>query len=210
MISQVVEALEHFKEELREHKWFPSPGESPSWWAGYSDQFHIAVTAVLVRMNRWEQAERAMRELAKRGLDSPEAIARAPEGELEEAIRGVVFRRAKARHLKILAEAFLAQGSLREKIMLAPIGRETREAILLFALNEPLFPLSRQAKRVLSRYGIRLGRREAREIEEALGRDLYKLKLLHASLTVIARLYCKPRRTRCEGCPLSPTCSKIL
>ncbi|MCS7107203.1 MAG: hypothetical protein NZ902_03760 [Acidilobaceae archaeon] len=205
-----MESLEAFKEQLREHKWLPSPGESLSWWAGFADPFHIAVTAVLVRMNRWEQAEKVFEELSRRGLSSPEAIARASQEELEEAIRGVIFRRAKARHLKVLANAFLSPGSIEEKIRVAPIGSETREAILLFALNQPLFPLSRQAKRVLSRYGIRVGRREAREIEEALGRDLYKLKLLHASLTVIARLYCKPKRPMCGGCPLSQSCARLL
>ncbi|MCX8195529.1 MAG: hypothetical protein N3F67_00365 [Acidilobaceae archaeon] len=209
ILAEVLEALRGFEGELRRHKWFPSTPESPEWWAGYRDPFHIAVTAVLVRMNRWEQAERAMEELLRRGLGSPEALARASEEEIEEALRGVTLRKLKVKHLKLVAEAFSGGGGLEERVARAPIGRETRDSILLFALNKPVFPFSRQARRVLSRYGAKLGRGAKEEIERALGGDLYRLKLLHASLTVIAREYCKPSKPRCGLCPLSRGCARL-
>ncbi|MFN4045821.1 MAG: DNA repair protein, partial [Acidilobaceae archaeon] len=91
------------------------------------------------------------------------------------------------------------------------IGLETADSILLFAFNKPTIPVSMQTLRVLSRVGLELGDsyEEVRlRILEDLGRDLYKLKLLHSSMTVIARVYCKSKTTKCGPCPLRIHCNK--
>jgi len=218
-LKELVSVLEQIKDLLPSYGWFPSPGDSPRWWAGYSDPFHIVITAVLVQMTRWSVAEGVFRRLLDLGLGTPSALASVDVNILEELLKPVNYRRSKARALieisRLLLELDLNREPLEEarKVLLKikGVGRETTDSILLFAYNKPTIPISRQLRRVLERYGINTprGYEEARKwVVEELNQDLYKLKLLHATTTIIAREFCKIKTTKCSECPLTSTCSK--
>ncbi len=217
----IMRALENFKAELPRYGWFPGPGESLEWWAGYKNPFHIAVTAVLVKMSRWEQADATFRKLASMGLGEPRALASASLEVVEGALKSLTLRRSKARTLKELSRLFLANDLERigvdegRRLLLTVygVGCETADSILLFAFNKPTIPVSRQTLRILDRVGLKLGAsyEGARlEILESLGRNIYMLKLLHSSMTVIARVYCKSKTTKCGSCPLRILCNSAL
>jgi DNA-3-methyladenine glycosylase III (EC 3.2.2.-) len=130
------------------------------------------------------------------------------EEEIAELIRQANFYRTKAKRLKVLSEITSKIGVEKlvkdEKLLkdVEGIGDETAEALLLFAGNIPVFPRSNYAKRVMSRVlNVELTREEAKEIvEELVGRDLYKLKLVHAGIVAVGKLYCfsKPKCNSCE------------
>lgn len=205
-IEEILEIAKSRREELERNGWIVAEPESPRWWAGLEDPASIAVSAVLVQGSRWEQAERALMRI-KHMLRNPPT-----QRELEEALSGSLAARRKAAAIISLLEALpRAEPSERfreELISLPGIGPETADAIMLYALNYPTFPVSRQARRVMSRLGLKLGSYEAvRKGVLEVTKDLGDLKMLHAFLVTVARLYCKPSRPRCGSCPLAGICA---
>ncbi|MEM2855454.1 MAG: hypothetical protein QW398_07085 [Desulfurococcaceae archaeon] len=217
-LEELINALEQYKEELYKHCWYPSSGESLKWWAGFNNPFHIAVTAVLVAMTKWSIAERAFNRLTALGLSNPEELSSVDPMRLAEELKGVSFRVRKAKAIVNLAKAFKSLSNsesveeLRAKLLAVGIGRETADAIALYAFNKQTIPVSRQTTRVFKRYGVPVSSYESmrKSIVEALNGDLYKLKLLHSAMTVIAREYCKPKRPVCKECPLKNQCRSAL
>ncbi|MDM7275881.1 MAG: hypothetical protein P3X22_007210 [Thermoprotei archaeon] len=220
-LRDITGALEDFKKELPKYGWFPGPGESLEWWAGYRDPFHIAVTAVLVKLSRWEQADATLRRLTSMGLGEPRALANASLELVEGALKSVSLWRSKAQTLKELSKLFLSHDLAREDVRegrrlllnVHGVGYETADSILLFAFNKSTMPVSRQTLRILGRVGLKLGASYERVrlgILESLGGDVYMLKLLHSSMTVIARVYCKAKATKCGSCPLKRACNHAL
>lgn len=216
-LAEILLLIEEFKGELPKHGWYPGPGESLEWWAGLSNPFYIAVTAALVVMCRWNVVERVFKRLIELGLSTPESLIGINSAHLAEHLRGLNFRLRKAKTIIDLARVFMSIDAnrpvdeLRSKLLeVKGLGNETVDSILLFAFNKPTIPISRQTTRVLQRYGIPIGSYKdlQKSIIEALDGDIYKLKLLHASMTVIAREYCKPQRPTCNKCPLKIKCLK--
>jgi endonuclease-3 related protein len=218
-LSKLVEDLEDVKSLLPGYGWFPGPGDSLRWWAGYSDPFHIVVTAILVQMSRWDVVDRVFRRLLDLRLVEPKALASIDPGVLEELLKPLNFRRSKARTLigvsKLLLEVDVSnldvEDARRILLRVKGVGRETADSILLFAYNKPTIPISRQLRRMAWRYGVELpeGYEDARRLVlRELDYNLYKLKLLHASTTIIAREFCKVKSVKCSICPLSKGCHK--
>ncbi len=221
MLSELIKDLEDAKGMLQGYGWFPGPGDSLRWWAGYEDRFHIVVTAVLVQMTRWDLVERVFRKLSDLGLTKPESLASLSVGRLEELLKPLNFRRSKARALIEISRLLLrvdldklpVDEARRLLLEVKGVGRETADSILLFAYNKPTIPVSRQLRRVAGRYGVKLPENyEAarRLIVEELNHDLYKLKLLHATTTIIARKFCKVKTVKCSECPLNSRCRKAI
>jgi endonuclease-3 related protein len=71
------------------------------WWPGYPDE--VMIGAILTQQTRWENVERALTELKKRGLCSIDTIRVADIHDIEDAIRCTGFYRVKAKRLKLLA-----------------------------------------------------------------------------------------------------------
>lgn len=217
-LEELFSILEVYKKELPKYGWHPSSGERLEWWAGFKNPFHIALTAVLVVMTKWSIVERAFNKLKALGLDNPEELLNVDPMHLAEELKGVNFRLRKARAIVNLARIFKSLSSsesvdeLRAKLLAAGLGRETTDAVMLYAFNKQTIPVSRQTTRVLKRYGLSVSSYEntRKWIVEALNGDLYKLKLLHASMTVIAREYCKPKEPLCKECPLKNQCRSAL
>lgn len=217
-LSKFIEDLEHVKDLLSSYGWFPGPGNSLRWWAGYDDPFHIIVTAILAQMSRWNVVDRVFRKLSDFGLVTPDSLASLGVDGLEELLKPLNFRRSKARTLIEVSKLLLGvnpdslplEDARRVFLEVKGIGSETADSILLFAYNKPTVPISSQLRRVAGRYGIELpkGYDEARRwLVKELNYDLYKLKLLHAATTIIAKEFCKVRKVKCNRCFLSKNCS---
>jgi len=220
-LEGLISILERSKGLLVGYGWFPGPGDSLRWWAGYSDPFHIIVTAVLVQLARWDTVDRVFKKLLALDLVKPEVLAVSNIGDLEELLKPLNLRRSKARTLtgisRLLLKVDLAslpvEDARKALLGVKGVGRETADSILLFAYNKPTIPISRQLRRVTWRYGIELPKsyEDARKlVVEELRGDLYKLKLLHAATTVIAREFCKASTLKCSKCPLNSECAKRM
>ncbi|HWQ16219.1 MAG TPA: hypothetical protein VNL13_00085 [Sulfolobales archaeon] len=221
-IEDLVEIFERSSRVLEESQWFPSEPRSTRWWGGVETPLEIIVTAILVKLSRWKTALTALENIKRRGLLDISRLSRSSVDEIAEAIKGVGFARSKAETIIAISRYIENIGGVealksmdtaiarRELLRIDGIGRETADSILLFALNKPVFPVTRLALRVLKRYCgedaedySNVGER----IENTLGRDLYKLKLLHAGLTSIASKYCRNNKPLCGSCLLRDKCS---
>jgi endonuclease-3 related protein len=98
---------------------------------------------------------------------------------------------------------------LREELLaLNGIGPASADAILLFALGRPVYPVDRASYRILARHewlDVDAGYEEARDvIERPASGDLEALVALSAWSERIGRDFCRRSVARCEQCPLKP------
>ncbi len=220
-INNLIKIFERAREVLIEQLWFPEDPMSMRWWGGLETPLEIMITAVLVKLSKWSSAMKSLENMRAEGFLDIEKLVNIDLERLSKAIKGVGFSRSKAKTIVELARYIVSNGGIkgiaekeldilrRELISIDGIGRETADSILLFALNKPVFPVARLSTRVLERFcGEKLGRYEEvrKKVEEILGRDLYRLKLLHAGLVTIASRYCRKRNPLCNECILASEC----
>ncbi|MFN3268157.1 MAG: hypothetical protein ACK416_02740, partial [Zestosphaera sp.] len=169
LITEVLKTLSVWgHENLKEFGWFILDPYSYEWWGGFKDPFEISVSAILVQLSRWEAVSRVINKLRENRLLNPHALAEAPIEEIIELIRGIGFHKNKSRILKEFSqiiverggwEAFISRDStnVREDLLkIRGVGYETADTILLFAGNKLVLPISRLARRVLTRIGVEL------------------------------------------------------
>lgn len=138
-----------------------------NWWPAET-RFEVIVGAYLTQNTAWSNVERALANLRKAGLLTPEGIRKVRVGRLERLIRPSGYFRQKAERLKIFV-AFLDktyEGSLdklfsqpavklREELLtLKGIGPETADSILLYAGDHPVFVVDAYTRRILDRHNI--------------------------------------------------------
>lgn len=190
------------------------------WWPARSP-FEVMVGAILTQNTAWTNVERAIARLEAADLLEPAAMLATPAAVLAEAIRPAGYYNVKAERLHGYCRAYLAEGGLealrrretadlREWLLgIRGVGRETADAILLYAFERPIFVVDAYARRVFARLGWLGGGehydrlREA--VEQALPGPAPVYNELHALLVELGKRHCRPR-PRCAGCPLAAAC----
>ncbi len=222
IFKKLLRIFEENKELLREAGWEVCDIDSPKWWKGVETEEELVISAILVQLSKWEAVVEAIRNLRANGLTSLEKIAYIGEDKLAELIKPVGLRKIKARRLKDLARKIVEYGgldSLRKLgvkelrnylLSIEGVGRETADAIILFAFNKPSFPASKYVREVLSKIGVIKGNEDYETLRKIvlreIGNNIYELKLLYAGLTSIGRLVCK-KKPKCNKCPLKEVCT---
>jgi endonuclease-3 related protein len=136
--------------------WWPVNG---IYFSGEENPFEIAVGAVLTQNTAWENAEKALERLRKRGLLTAEAIVNIPVYELANVIRPSGFYNQKAERLQLLCKFYLRRVCKNESpdrdelLNLKGIGPETADSILLYAFHIPLFVIDTYTRRIFIRIG---------------------------------------------------------
>ena len=86
------------------------------------------------------------------------------------------------------------------------IGEETADAILLYALDKPVFVVDAYTKRVLSRHKLIGEDASYHQVQNLLMQNLQnKVQLFneyHALIVRLAKEYCLKNNPRCSVCPL--------
>ena len=189
------------------------------WWPG-DTPFEIAVGAILTQNTSWTNVKKAIDNLKGAGMLTQSAMARLPQGVLEELIRPSGFFRVKGRRLRHFLD-YLArewEGSLgsalagdltsaRERLLgVSGIGPETADSILLYAGGRPVFVVDAYTKRVLVRHGLVDEAASYHDIQalfmEHLPADAALFNDFHAQFVAVGKTYCRPKHPRCSGCPL--------
>lgn len=171
---------------------------------------------------------RAVEALRDAGLLDPQALAEADPAETGEALRsaGLKVQDRALVPLKRLArwlvelrhgdaeplagpDAEVPVEALREELSaLNGIGPATADALLLFGLRRPVYPVDRATYRILVRHGwldATATYDEARDVVERLAPDdPAALARLSAWFGQVGHDYCRPSKARCEKCPLRP------
>jgi endonuclease-3 len=152
-----------------------------------------------------------------------EAIAKAPVGEVEEAIRPGGISRVKSERIQAMLGAIAAErGSLDlEPLATAPreeaieflerlpgVGRKTAACVLLFSFDRPELPVDTHVYRVASRLSLIRPKASFEEAHETLlaltdPQDVYEL---HVNMIRHGRRICAARNPLCKECPLLRLC----
>jgi endonuclease-3 related protein len=195
------------------------------WWPA-DTAFEVVLGAFLTQATAWRSVERSIVNLRHAGLLSIAGIRGVSEEKLRELIRpsGFVLRKAASikSFVRFLDENYngslehMAQqptAHLRTQLLVLPgVGPETADAILLYALDHPLFVVDEYFRRVATRH--ELADANARYAElQTLGDSAIASATpketarhaneLHALIVEVGKRHCGTT-PRCEGCPLQP------
>jgi endonuclease III related protein len=187
-------------------------GSLEDWWPAASD-FERVAGAILVQQTRWENVDRVLREMERRGLMSPEAVAALPIEELELIVRPAGFYRNKARSLQGIArylkenpDAFSrpADRLRKELLALRGIGEETADVLMLYVAGQPSFVVDAYARRTMKCLGIEGNNRQLQEkFHECLPGDVNMYRHYHALFVEHGKQYCNKKT--CAHCAVKRT-----
>jgi endonuclease-3 related protein len=188
------------------------------WWPGQT-KLEICVGAVLTQNTSWANVEKAIADLRSAGVMSIAALHALGQEQLAELIRPAGYYNVKAKRLKNLIagvhngygddlDAFLDRPvqALRETLLsINGIGRETADAIILYAAGKPTFVVDAYTFRILLRHYLIDEQADYEAVKELLESnlpsDVELYNDFHAQFVAVGKHYCKPT-ARCEGCPL--------
>ncbi|MBI2761390.1 MAG: endonuclease III, partial [Chloroflexi bacterium] len=191
-------------------------------WRPHHDPVSELVLTILSQHTNDTLSGKAFARLLER-FPSWSAIAAAPAGEIEEAIRDGGLARQKAPRIKAVLEriaaergafdlGFLADLPLEEAKTwlrsLPGVGPKTAACVLMFALGRPALPVDTHVYRVSRRLGLigpKVTEAAAHAVLEALvpPGDTYAF---HIALIKLGRYTCTAQRPRCDDCPLNDIC----
>ena len=144
---------------------------------------------------------------------TPEALAGAPTGELENVIRSTGFFRAKSRSLQGMARAVVERfggevpGAIDDLVTLPGVGRKTANVVRSVAMGLPGLPVDTHVLRLSARLGLTI-ETDPVKVEHDLNafisptdRGLFSLRMI-----LHGRRVCLARRPACDRCVLVDFC----
>jgi len=189
------------------------------WWPADSP-FEVMVGAILTQNTNWQNVEKAILALKKKGLLEPEKLYKLPQKKLARFIRPAGYFNIKAGRLReflnFFHQSFKGDIARMKKVPLSRlrsellkvkgIGKETADSILLYALDKPIFVVDAYTKRVLLRHRLISPDASYDDIQklflEHLPRDRKLFNEFHALLVRLGKDYCLKNNPRCDVCPL--------
>jgi len=190
------------------------------WWPA-DDPFEVMVGAILAQNTAWKNVEKAVGNLKTFNLLDVRKLHELDQDTLALAIKPAGTFNVKAARLKAYIDWYVRRfdadlermkqvppARLREELLeIKGIGPETADAILLYAVEVPVFVVDTYAHRVLTRHDLALEEATYEDLQEAFEREVPRQAALynelHALIVAVGKEYCRPR-ARCEKCPLRP------
>ncbi len=190
-----------------------------SWWPARTS-FEVMVGAILTQNTNWTNVERALVNLKKEHLLTPQGLHKLSHAQLASLIKPAGYFNIKARRLKNFLEFFYAEyagdlrrmaaeemETLRRKLLqVNGIGPETADSILLYAFNKPVFVIDAYTKRFLSRHNLVSPDARYHEIQKLftghLKSDARLFNEYHALIVRLGKDLCRSQ-PRCDICPLN-------
>lgn len=190
-----------------------------AWWPGQTPT-EVMIGAILTQNTAWRNVEHAITNLRASGLLDLARLHEVPVDVLAELIRPAGYYNIKACRLKNLVDyicrhydcdldAFFDQpiDALREQLLsINGVGRETADAIILYAAGKPTFVVDAYTARILRRHFLIDETADYDQIKElfesALPADVQVYNEYHALIVACGKDYCRPRAL-CEKCPLN-------
>jgi endonuclease-3 related protein len=135
------------------------------WWPAESP-YEMMVGAILTQATRWRNVEQAIARLKQRGWLTPQRLLASRLTHLQQAIRPAGYFRQKAARLRTFSAWYVTryQGRVgrmarvpwptlrKELLALRGIGPETADAILLYAVRQPVFVVDAYTVRIFRRH----------------------------------------------------------
>jgi endonuclease III len=177
--------------------------------------YALLVSCVISLRTKDEVTEVASRRLLERA-PGPAALARLSVEEIAEAIFPAGFYRTKARQLRAIAQALLAEhggqvpGSEAALLALTGVGRKTANLVLGLGFGVPAICVDTHVHRISNRLGLVRARNPAeteRALQVVLPEELWVP--VNDLLVTFGQNCCHPTSPRCGGCPLTDLCPRV-
>ena len=188
------------------------------WWPG-DTPFEIIIGAILVQNTSWQNVEKAISNLKRENLLSPQKLLDLRPYRLARLIKSAGYFNMKAKRIKHFMD-FLSENysgnldkmfseeihNLREKLLkINGIGKETADSIILYAAGKPSFVVDAYTKRIFARLRLISEDADYDQMKTVFQRNLSEDVLLfneyHALLVHLGKNYCRPK-PQCQNCPL--------
>lgn len=214
------------KKDYGSQNWWPVTKKGkihPEYSGGPVDdtqKFEVMIGAILTQNTSWSNVLKAIAQLNKKGVKTPNDVLLIDEKKLAELIRSAGYYNQKAKKLKILAD-FVKHNSIKklEKmntqelrgllLSVHGVGPETADSIMLYALNKPVFVIDTYTKRIMSRIGVCKADVKYDGLQQIfhdeLTSDAKVFNEYHALLVEHAKRYCKTK-PECKECPINRLC----
>lgn len=188
------------------------------WWPA-EDALEMMVGAILTQNTSWNNVEKAIKNLKKRGILNIKALHGIAVPELAEEIRPAGYFNIKAARLKNLIKFIVERYDgdismllmektdiLREGLLsIRGVGPETADSILLYAVERPIFVIDSYTHRILNRHSLADDQASYYELQELfmdnMAEDTGLFNEFHALIVRIGKQYCR-RKPLCSICPL--------
>ncbi|VVB84527.1 Endonuclease III [uncultured archaeon] len=177
------------------------------WWPA-DTPFEVVAGAILTQQTKWENVEKAIKNLKEEELMDAEPLSEANLEKLEELVRCTGFYRQKARRLKDISMFFFKNPDILEKpadelrdalLSLNGVGEETADSIVLYAADKPRFVIDAYTRRICRCMGLEGGYPELQSLfEDSIPEDVPMYKEFHALIVEYGKQFCgKKRCTEC-------------
>ena len=189
------------------------------WWPAQT-RFEVIVGAILTQNTNWGNVEKALNNLKRKKLLSPQALRGISPQKLALLIRPAGYFNVKAKRLKNFISFLFNEYDghlkkmmredcrlLRQKLLdVNGIGPETADSILLYAFDKPVFVVDAYTKRILYRHNIIAPDADYDTIQEMfmtfLRGDARMFNEYHALIVRLGKDFCRPKPL-CGQCALN-------
>ncbi len=199
------------------------------WWPG-GTPFEVILGAYLTQNTAWKAVERSLANLRAAGALTLDGLRDLPLGKLRRLIRpsGFITRKAPAlkAFVKLLDDEFggslatlaaTPTPELRQRLLALPgVGRETADAILLYAVGHPVPVADEYLRRIAERHRLLAPVSGRTRITYDALTDLTRSAFasdsppsyaqlfneFHALTVAVGKAHCG-RVAKCDGCPLA-------
>ena len=192
------------------------------WWPAESP-FEVCVGAILTQNTNWGNVEKAIVNLKREGLLSPEGLRDIPGERLAELIRPAGYFNVKSARLKDFIGWLFSEhgGSLEgmfsgdwrelrvDLLKVRGIGPETCDSILLYAGHKPSFVVDAYTKRLFSRLDLITSTASYDEVRDLfmgnIPADVELFNEYHALIVEHCKVRCRTKPS-CGECVLRFRC----
>ncbi len=189
------------------------------WWPGETP-FEVIVGAILTQNTAWTNVEKAIMNLKKNEMLTPEAFRKISEPALARLIRSAGYFNIKASRLKHFIRFLYSEyegdldslcvekgDPLRQKLLAVKgIGPETADSILLYAAQKPFFVIDAYTKRIFARHRLFPYERSYESwrhlLQDALPHKVSLYNDFHAQIVAVGKRFCRTKPD-CGNCPLN-------
>ena len=195
------------------------------WWPA-DEPFEVMVGAILTQSCAWLNVEKAISNLKKSQVMSPQALRDIDATGLARLIHSCGYHNVKARKLKAMArwlqshnDNFEKLGALdidnlrRELLSVYGIGEETADSIILYAVGKPVFVIDAYTRRIMERVGLAPEKDNYGNYQNLFMANLPHDEALfneyHALLVRLAKDVCR-KEPLCDECPLAGMCLEAV
>lgn len=182
----------------------------------FADSFQLLVAVVLSAQCTDKRVNMVTPELFRQ-YPTPKAMAAATAEEILPYIKSVSYPNSKAEHLVGLAKGLVERfdsevpADIDALMSLPGVGRKTANVIASIVYDKPVIAVDTHVYRVAHRLGLSKGKTpEAVEIDLERHISPEHRPTAHHWLILHGRYICTARAPKCNECPLSEWCKKLI